>query len=145
MDLAVRHAAGWLRERGEVDYGRLGRGGALYGRIRSAIFRGIRLTWFDRPRRGYVRAIKASVEEYPMEDWRLCLLASMAAEGAAEGEVAREDALQGAAAWAAEHVGLSYEQLREDGDVMKGLRSAMNSAVRRGELERVGAGKVRLV
>ncbi len=40
-------------------------------------------------------------------------------------------------------MGLEFQRLRRDGVIVKGLKSALNSAIRRGEIERLGASRVR--
>ncbi len=136
---AIRHVADTLRESGQVAFQRLRRGGTLYSAIDAAIRLGVRRWCLDRPRRGYVRAVQLDPKSYDREQWRRCLLASLDGE-----PTDRDEALRAAAEWGKDNMGLQFERLRNDGVVMKGLKSALNSAVRRGEVERVGGKQVRL-
>ncbi|MCP5114971.1 MAG: hypothetical protein GY953_29425 [bacterium] len=40
-------------------------------------------------------------------------------------------------------MGLEFQRLRKDGVIVKGLKSALRSAIRRGEVERLGSLTVR--
>lgn len=40
-------------------------------------------------------------------------------------------------------MGLEFQRLRRDGVIVRGLKSALTSAIRRGEVERLGASTVR--
>jgi type I restriction enzyme S subunit len=130
-DEAIRDAAGALRDRGFVRFQRLRQGGPLYEAIASALERGVRDGSFDRPRRGSVRALLAEAKEVAPEEWRLCLFNSLDSE-----PVPEEEALRRAAEWAREAVGLEFVRLREDGVILRGLRSALESAIRQGEVGR---------
>ena len=138
IDDAIRHVADHLRESGASHHQRLRRGGGLHTAIEDTLKLGARRGYFDRPRRGHVRALLAGAKEYQRDHWRAALLASLDGE-----PVERHDALRDAADWAAENMGLEFKRLRSDGVIMKGLKSALNSAIRRGEVERVGGGHVR--
>ncbi len=74
---------------------------------------------------------------YPADAWRRTLLARLGPE-----PVDRNNAIRAAAEWARDNMGLAFERLRSDGPISRGLRSAINSAIRRGEVVRVGAGKI---
>ena len=76
--------------------------------------------------------------EYSRDDWRACLLRVVDYE-----PVERDDAVRLAAEWARDNLGLEYKRLPKTGQIVKGLKSAMTSAIRRGELERVGSAKIR--
>jgi hypothetical protein len=138
FDTAIRMAADHLRRTGAADYQRLRSGGDIYNAIESAITHGVRQGRFDRPRRGRVRAILPDPKDYDREKWRTCLLHALDGES-----TDRDEALRAAADWAAENMGLVFSRLRSDGVIMEGLRSALNSAIRKGEVERVGATSVR--
>jgi hypothetical protein len=137
---AVRTFASGLRAAGHVTYQRLHQDGPLYRLLEEVIERCIRdLGIMDRPRRAWVRAILSDANEYTREDWRLCLLAVLTDE-----PIERDQAVRLAAHWAREQMGLAYERIREGGAIDKGLRSAMNSAIRRGEVVRVGSHSIKL-
>jgi hypothetical protein len=135
---AVRALGTELREAGHVAYQRLHSDGPLYALLEEIIERCVKEGTIDRPRRGWVRAILPDANEYSRDRWRLCLLTAVTSE-----PVDRDQAVRAAAEWAREQMGLAFERLREGGAIDKGLRSAMNSAIRRGELVRVGSHSVR--
>jgi type I restriction enzyme S subunit len=82
----------------------------------------------------------ANSRDYTLDDWRRALLASIGDEPAD-----RQDAIEAAAIWAAENMGLVFERLPKNGLIVRGLKSALRSAIRRGEIERLGPSEVRLV
>jgi len=134
---AVRTLSSKLREVGHVAYQRLHSDGPLYALLEEIIERCVKEGTIDRPRRGWVRAILSDASAYSRDRWRLCLLSVVTSE-----PVDRDQAVRAAAEWAREQMGLAFERLREGGTIDKGLRSAMNSAIRRGELVRVGSHSV---
>jgi hypothetical protein len=127
----IRTAAQSLRDQGLASFQRLRQGGPLWEAIAGAIERGVRDGSFDRPRRGYVRALLPDPRDYSPEIWRLCLLASLDHEALEE-----QEALRAAAELARESHGLKFERLREDGVILRGLRAALDEAVRTGEVRR---------
>lgn len=128
---AVREIAQGLREQELAHFQRLRQGGPLFNEIASTLDRGVRQGFFDRPKRGYVRAVLSDPKTYSPAHWRLCLL------GALDGEpVEEKDALCAAAEWARENMGLEFARLREDGVILRGLRAALKEAVKRGEITR---------
>jgi hypothetical protein len=131
---AIRAFGNDLRERGRVSYQRLHQDGPLYALLEEIIEQCVKVGIVDRPRRGWVRAIIPDASEYSRDLWRHCLLGVVTTE-----PVDRDAAVRLAAEWAREQMGLAYERLREGGIIDRGLRSAMNSAVRRGEVVRVGS------
>lgn len=131
---AVRTFAAELRAAGHASFQRLHQDGPLYALLEEIIERCIKDGIVDRPRRGWVRAILADANDYSRDRWRLCLLAVLTDE-----PIDRDQAVRLAAQWAREQMGLAYERIREGGAIDKGLRSAMNSAIRRGEIVRVGS------
>lgn len=135
---AIRHVADHLRETGASDHKRLRTGGRLWTSIENTLKLGARRGYFDRRRRGHVRVVMTDPKEYDRDHWRAALLASLDGE-----PTDRDDAMRDAADWAAENMGLEFKRLRSDGIIMKGFKSAMNSAIRRGEVERVGGGQVK--
>jgi hypothetical protein len=109
-EAAVGAVAEALRDQGLAHFQRLRKDGPLFNEIASALERGVRQGFFDRSKRGHVRAILPDPKAYSPDDWRLCLL------GALDGEpVEEEDALRAAAEWARENMGLEFARLREDG------------------------------
>lgn len=81
---------------------------------------------------------KPDARAYTLDDWRRVLLESLGDEPAE-----RQDAIEAAAIWAAENMGLVYERLPKNGVIVRGLKSALRSAIRRGEVERLGPSRVR--
>ncbi|MFO7561811.1 MAG: restriction endonuclease subunit S [Enhygromyxa sp.] len=138
-DAAVRAVAEHLRERELVSFQRLRKDGSLYAELLAAIEAAVKAGRLDRPKRGQVRACKRSAGEYTIDDWREALVHSLTAEA-----VHQEDAVAQAAEWARDMLGLEFKRLRTDGKIAKGLRSAINSAIRRGLVVREGR-KIRLV
>ncbi|KAB2908720.1 MAG: hypothetical protein F9K40_04185 [Kofleriaceae bacterium] len=132
-DAAVRVVAEHLRDAGNVSYQRLRADGPLYAAVLGAIEAAAKAGVLDRPRRGYVRAIK-DPQTMTADDWRHALVTSLDGE-----PVEREVAIRCAAEWARENLGVAFERLRTDGHIVVGLRSAINSAIRRGEVVRHGA------
>lgn len=133
-DDAVRRVAEHLRQAGYVEFQRLRADGPLYGQILAAIESAVKTGRLDRPKRGHVRACKADAAAYTADDWRHALVASLGAEPAD-----RDDAIRAAAEWARDNLGLEFARLRSDGHIAEGLRSAINSAIRRGEVTRHNA------
>jgi type I restriction enzyme S subunit len=128
---AVRTAAQFLRDQGIASFRRLRQGGSLWEAVASAIDRGAREGSFDRPRRGHVRALLLDARTYTPEIWRRCLLDSL--DHAA---IEEDQALRDAADRARESLGLEFERLREDGVILRGLRAALQEAVRTGEIRK---------
>ena len=95
------------------------------------------LARLDRPKRGQVRACKADATTFTADDWRLALVTSLGTE-----PVDREEAIRVAAEWARDNLGLEFARLRSDGHIVEGLRSAINSAIRRGEVTRHDAARI---
>ena len=136
-DNAVRAAAEALRDRGLARFQRLHQGGALYQAVNSAIGQGLRAGDFDRPKRGHIRAVLRDPRDYPPETWCFCLQESF------DHQVVEEDeALRAAAEWARENLGLEYGRLRKDGIILRGLRAALDEALRRGEVVRTGKDRI---
>ncbi len=129
---AIRTAAHSLRDQGFASFQRLRQGGPLWEAIAGAVDRGVREGSFDRPRRGYVRAFLSDARSYTPEIWRRCLLDSL--DHAA---VEEDEALRAAAERARESLGLEFERLREDGVILRGLRAALQAAVKAGEIRKV--------
>lgn len=133
-DEAVRVCAARFRERGWLTYKRLRVDGADYARALELVEGAIKAGVLERPGRGLVRAGKPDAAAYTRDDWRAVLLASLG-----PAPIDREAAIRDAAAWARDELGLAFTRLRADGDIVQGLRTAINSAIRRGEVQRHGA------
>jgi hypothetical protein len=136
-DEAIREVAEELRAMGFARFKRLRQDGPLYGAIAATVDRGVREGSFDRPRRGFIRAVLLDPKDYREEDWRWCLLAAVGTE-----PIDVDTALRAAAEWARDAMGLEYQRLREDGIILTSLREALEQEVRGGELVRRG-GRVR--
>lgn len=133
-DDAARTVAHEMRERGVAHFQRLRRDGALYLRVQKLLKRwATRGEDFDRPRRGMIRAILPDASEYTRDIWRTCLLESLPEE-----RVERETAVRAAAQYAVEYYGLGHKRLVSGGRVDRGVRSAINSAIRQGLVGRHG-------
>jgi hypothetical protein len=130
-DEAVRRVADHLRQSGQVDFQRLRADGPLFARILDAIESAVKVGRLDRPKRGHIRACKADATTYTPDDWRHALVTSLGTD-----PVDRDEAIRSAAEWARDKLGLEFARLREDGHIVEGLRSAINSAIRRGEVIR---------
>ena len=74
---------------------------------------------------------------YTADDWRHVLVAGLSTE-----PTNRDEAIRAAAEWARDNLGLEFSRLRGDGHIVEGLRSAINSAVRRGEVIRLDAKRI---
>jgi hypothetical protein len=132
LDAAVRTVAAALRDQGLVHFKKLRADGALYAAIHKAINAAVRAGYLDRPRRGHVRAVEPSARDYTTDDWRTALLAVLDGQ-----PVDRDQAILQAAEWARDNMGLAFQRLRSDGVIASGIRSAIRSALRRGDIERV--------
>jgi hypothetical protein len=136
-DDAVRRVADHLRQAGHLDFQRLRADGPLYGQVLDAIESAVKAGHLDRPRRGHVRACKPDATAYTPEDWRHALVTSLGTDPSE-----REEAIRAAAEWARENLGLDFTRLRGDGHIVEALRSAINSAIRRGEVVRHDATRI---
>lgn len=142
FDEAIRAAANTLRDDGRVQFERLRRDGPLYAAIENAIswcFK--RGALFDRPRRGYVRAILSDATEYKREHWRDCVLNAI---GTSSDWVDRDELVRASANWAVEMYGLDMQRLRTGGRTDTALRSTINGLIRVGKLERKGGQLLRI-
>lgn len=136
-DDAVRQVAEHLRTAGYIEFQRLRSDGPLYAQILGFIEAAVKAGRLDRPKRGQVRACKPDATTFTADDWRLSLVASLGAE-----PFDRDDAIRVAAEWARDNLGLEFSRLRSDGHIVLGLRSALNSAIRRGEITRHDATRI---
>jgi hypothetical protein len=80
---------------------------------------------------GHVRAILPDAKAYTSKEWKLCLLQALDGE-----PTSQEDALRIAAEWARKTLGLDFARLRGDGVILAGLRTALEEAVKAGEVIR---------
>jgi type I restriction enzyme, S subunit len=128
---AVRTVAHYLREKGLAAFQRLRHGGRLYEAIAAGIERGVREGSFDRPKRGFIRALLADPRDYTGEEWRQCILESLDHE-----TVPEREALRTAAEWARENMGLKFLRLREDGTILRGLRAALGDLLLEGKVKK---------
>ncbi|MBP9167699.1 MAG: restriction endonuclease subunit S [Kofleriaceae bacterium] len=136
-DDAIRAVADHLRAAGQVDFQRLRSDGPLYTQLAAALDLAVKAGHLDRPRRGTVRACRPDPADYTPDDWRAALLAVLTPT-----PTDRDHALRAAADWARDTCGLAFERLRSDGHILTALRSALNSAIRRGEVVRHGADRL---
>jgi hypothetical protein len=112
----------------------------------SVLLERIRASRSDKPARGRSRKQPAKEEkrtlrnarDYTGDDWRRALL-----ECLGDDDADIDDAIEAAAIWAAENQGLEFERLRRDGIIVRGLEAAIESAVRAGEVERLGPSTIR--
>ncbi|MGH1342094.1 MAG: DUF6339 family protein [Nannocystales bacterium] len=139
-DKAVRLAAKRLRGAGHVQYGRLAAAGRLYQEILNAIEVGVREDLFDRPKRGYVRAILDSPDQYSRKIWEVCLSHALPDEE----PIPREAAVRLAAEWARDILGLRFSRLRRNGKIDTGVRNAIRTMIRNGLITREGRVDIQL-
>lgn len=137
-EAAIREVASALRDDGTVDFQRLRRDGPLFQSLDEALDSALAADLLDEPVPGEVRAVLRDARDYTPDDWRHALLSCLGDEPAE-----REDAIEAAAIWAAENMGLEFQRLRQDGVIVKGIKSALRAAIRRGEVERLGPSRVR--
>lgn len=137
LDVAVRKIAEHLGELGHADFQRLRIGGPLHAQILAAIETAVTAGHLDQPRPGYVRARKPDATTYTADDWRHALVASLGPN-----PIDRDAAILQAAEWARENFGLDFTRLRADGHIAQGLRSAINSAIRRQQIIRHDAKRI---
>lgn len=137
VDEAIRTTANALRDEGQLEYERLRRDGPAYASIEEAINWGRRhLDTFDRPRRGTIRAVLRSADDYTREAWRDCVLGAL---DAFDDWVDRDELVRASAERAIAAYGLEMQRFRTGGHADTGIRSAINGLIRIGQLERDGA------
>lgn len=138
-DEAIREAAITLRNDGVLGYERLRRDGKLYRGLDMALRHAQQLELIDKPERGEVRAVVRDLDDLSREEWRSCLV--MVLE---EGDLHREDAMREALTFARDIYGVQAKRIVKGGRAEAALKSAINSAIRRGEIEKVGSRRLRL-
>lgn len=136
LDQAIRLAADRLRAQGFLKYQALRQAGGVYGGIEERLLAARRGTnLFDRPRKGFVRAIQTNLDELTAEQWRDCLISALE-RGV---HVDRNEAVRLGFNYAVETYGIDAQRLRSGGRADHALRSAIKSAIRQGYLDRDGA------
>lgn len=136
LEQAVRLAAERLRAQGFLDYQVLRQDGRVHAALEERLLAARRNTsLFDRPRNGFVRAVEPDLAALTAEQWRDCIMGSLE-----EGErVDRDQAVRQGFEYAQGIYGVEAQRLRGGGRADQALRSAINSAIRQGYLERDGA------
>lgn len=137
-DSSVREAAKLLRGEGLIDFKRLDSAGPLYEAILEAIERGARIGIFDRPTRGFIRAILVSPDDFPEWLWERCLLMAMHEQNMGRGE-----AIRAAAEWASSNVGLAFQRIPSGGRIEVGFKRAITRCIRKGQIDRFGPDIIR--
>jgi superfamily II DNA or RNA helicase len=121
-----------------VSFERFAPNSTLYDDLEGALRQAVR-DGRVRAGGGKVTAVCPPPNRIPTEVWRVCLLRSMVA-----GSTHRENAIVRAIVWARANLGRPFTPAPNDGPIVVGLRSALNSAIRRGEIERLASGMIRL-
>ncbi|MDD5309533.1 MAG: hypothetical protein PHU25_19625 [Deltaproteobacteria bacterium] len=116
----------------------LRREGRMVWLVERALRQSVRSGTFDRPRRGYVRAIERDHRKYLKSDWGACLVFSLGTEP-------REEALafRLAVKWAAENTGLEHKRLRKGDAIYKSLSAALDKAIEKGFVKKLRGGLIR--
>lgn len=136
LEQAIRLAAQRLRAQGLASYQALRQRGELYRTIEERLKAARRTTpLFDRPRRGHIRAIQRDLDAMSADDWRDCLMRALSEHSRVE----RGQALRLAFDYAREVYGVEAQRLRGGGRAERAIKSAINSCIRQGYLERDGA------
>jgi hypothetical protein len=130
---AIQLVADYLQREGWVEFDDLMSEDPLYETILSSIDHAASEGLLEQPSKGHIRAYMPDAADYTIDDWRTALLSSL--PGA---PTTRRDAIRLAANWARENFGLDYARLRKDGRIWKGIKSAINSAIRSGDVNRLG-------
>lgn len=142
LEQAIRLCAERLRSQGFLEYERLLPDGRAYAAIEErlrAARRGISL--FDGPRSGFVRAIQPDLGQLSADQWRECLIGALNPGVSVD----RDEAVRLGFENAQKTYGVNAQRLRSGGRADQALRSAINSAIRRGYLARDGAAYLVLV
>ena len=136
-DPAIRAAAAGLRDKGLLEFTELSDTSPAYDVIRDLIEKELRsdLPLFDRGDecRGQVRAIVSGPDSITRACWREFILSVVGAQ-----PMDRDEVIRLAAERARTLVGLFFQRLRDDDVIATAIKSALNGAVRRGQLLRVG-------
>lgn len=137
---AVRQVVDAFVLLGLADDDALKRGSAVRQSIEQIFEAGVEQGRFDKPKRGWVRAIRPDPREYSSDDWIMCLTNALD-----QSPTEREAALRFAAYWAASNTGLSFSRLQRGGAILGGLDAALELALQRGRFVDDGNGCVRKV
>lgn len=138
-DEFIRAAAEHLRSEGLASFKRLHGSGKLYKAIEATLKRGFRAGRFDKPARGERRAVitKREMRELPKKRrrrmWRDRLLEVLQEQGPLQ----RDEAIRATVEWGAEVYGFRLERFRADGIYARWVRSAINGAIRRGQVQKL--------
>ena len=127
-DVAIRRAATTLRSQGMLVFKRLRKEGAIYSTLFKTIEFSIRdgqSRYFDRPKKGMVRAVCRTSKDCPAALWKLALESVLTDDW-----TARCDLVELAAGWAVTQFGLEYQRLRTGGVIDLGIRSAIEEGIR---------------
>lgn len=136
LEQAIRLGAQRLRAQGWLEYQALRQAGEIYKTIEERLLSARRGNApFDRPKPGHIRAIEPDADRFTAEDWRDCLMGALATQHRAD----RTHAIRLAFDYAQEQYGLGVQRLRGGGKAERAIKSAINSAIRQGYLERDGA------
>lgn len=103
----------------------------------DALNRGLKQGLFDRPKRGFVRAIYPEPGEYTEDDWIACVVNSLDLDPCSEHEACKR-----AFSWAQKKVGLDRKSLRRGSKIYRSLLQAVRTAVAEGKLLRDGENRV---
>ncbi len=123
-DRVIRTAAEQLREMGHVDFQRFRENGPLGEAIATAIKRCTQNEWVDIPARGYRRVVAHDPKVYTDATWDLCIENSGVIDQF-DLTVDIESAIEVAAGWARDKLGMKYQRLRKKGHVYQGLHRAI--------------------
>ena len=139
-DSTIRKCAERLKEANWASFDRIDRRSQLYRNIRSTLDSATRQNnkkrnvWLDIPsyRNRYVRAYRP-FEEMSNEKWRDCVMKTLSSRN---GSVERDEAIRDVFNEARSRYGIDRQNLTEV--VKRPIRSAINSCIRRGFIERDG-------
>lgn len=125
---AARRIAEQLRHVGDIQLE------PLHTQLLAAIDSAVAANHLDRPLPNHVRAIKPDPTSYTSDDWQHILLTTLPTT-----RTDRETAIRTAAEYARDNLGLAFSRLRSDGHIVQALRSAITTAIRRGNILRHGS------
>lgn len=131
---AARRVAEHLRAAGRIHFDHLHPNTPLHTQLLAAIDSAVAANHLDRPLPNHVRAIKPDPASYTPDDWQHILLTTLPST-----RTDRETAIRTAAEYARDNLGLRFSRLRSDGHIVQALRSAITTAIRRGDVLRHGS------
>lgn len=134
---AALRVAEHLRDIGRIQVDRLDSSTPLHAEILAAIDSAVAANHLDRPLPNHVRAIKPDPTSYTPDDWQHILLTTLPTT-----RTDRETAIRTAAEYARDNLGLRFSRLRSDGHIVQALRSAITTAIRRGDVLRHGSTQI---